>query len=270
MHCRHCGDKPGTLICSGCRKVSYCSSECQLVSWKHGHKELCHGRNSTKPLTPIPPLNPPPVRMSPAEERAARAKKSWGLASQCMFTLDSRYVKPGQPGVYFALPDPPKLELVTENLHLSDRLAPLDFPHANNEILCEITVAIGTKPLRYRAIVPTPPDFHAANERSCDLGPPYRVSEELCNRTALGLQDSFAKQIFALPEMRQCANRVCQNALLGIESTGPRKVVVGSKLVHRTRKVALEDIWTPCCYDETCVATIRTMLTNAMLKDREK
>ncbi|KAJ7152451.1 hypothetical protein C8R46DRAFT_1302834 [Mycena filopes] len=109
MHCRHCGENLGTLVCTGCRNVSYCSNECQVVSWKQGHKELCRGRTTTRHLTPIPPLNPPPVRMSPAEERAARKKKSWGLASQCAMTLHSRYVDSYD---YYALPNPPVLWVV--------------------------------------------------------------------------------------------------------------------------------------------------------------
>jgi hypothetical protein len=83
--------------------------------------------------------------------------------------------------------------------------------------------------VRYTAVVPTPPDFLAANERSCDIGPPYRASEELCNRTAGGLQNSFAKQIFALPEMTKCANPKCFfTMLLGDQRFGPRMAVVGS------------------------------------------
>jgi hypothetical protein len=70
----------------------------------------------------------------------------------------------------------------------------------------ELTILTTPKPVRYRASVTALPDFHAANERSCDIGPPYRVSEELSNRTAVGLQHSFAKQVFAMPEMWKCSN----------------------------------------------------------------
>ncbi|KAJ7159591.1 hypothetical protein C8R46DRAFT_1108659, partial [Mycena filopes] len=264
--CRHCGENPGSLICTGCRDVSYCSNECQLASWKQGHKELCRGRTNTRHLTPIPPLNPPPARMSPPEERAARTDTPWGLETNCTMALDSRYLDSYD---YYAFPSPPVLEVVAEDFHRSEKIACIDFPHATNEILCEITVITGgPPPTRYRAVVRTPPDFHAANERSCDIGPPYRVSEELCNRTAVGIQQSFAKQIFALPDMRRCTNRACQTALSGIESTGPRTVVIASrKLVHRNRKTALGDIWAPTCRDETCIATIRTALINSFLKN---
>ncbi|KAJ6556055.1 hypothetical protein B0H19DRAFT_138960 [Mycena capillaripes] len=270
MLCRHCGVKDGTLVCTGCRDTAYCSSACQLVAWKQGHKELCRGKISTKPLTPIPPLNPPFVRMSPAEEREARAKESWGLACQCVYILDHRYAGSNHPHLYYAIPNPSALELVTENLHISDKCAPLDFPHADTEILYEITILSGRKAMRYRAVVPTPPDFFAANERSCDIGPPYRVSEELCNRTAGGIQHSFAKQIFGMPEMWKCANITCIPTLFLKEPNAPRKAVVGSKLVFRTRKAALEDIWAPCCHDEECVTIVQTMLTNAMEKARNK
>jgi hypothetical protein len=42
------------------------------------------------------------------------------------------------------------------------------------------------------------------------------------------------------------------------------------KLVFRTRKPALEDIWAPCCYDEECITIVRTMLTKAMIKAMER
>ncbi|KAJ7474081.1 hypothetical protein FB451DRAFT_1367090 [Mycena latifolia] len=241
------------------------------MAWKQGHKELCQGRTTNKPFAPIAPLNPPLTRMSPAEERAARRKKPWGLACQCIMTIDSRYLASGDPEIYFAIEDPPALELVTENLHLSDKCAPLDFPHADTEILCEFSIlAGGARAVRYKAVVPTPPDFLAANERACDIGPPYKPSEELCNRTAMGLQNSFARQIFALPEMRKCANVRClATTVLGIESYFPRMVVIGSKLVFRTRKPVLEDIWAPCCFDEGCADTLRTRISNAMMKDRK-
>jgi hypothetical protein len=93
----------------------------------------------------------------------------------------------------------------------------------------EFTILNGLNPVRYKVVVPTPPDFLAANERSCDIGPPYKVSDELCNRTALGLQHSFAKQLFAVPEMWKCINKTClATVVLGIESHGPRQAVVGS------------------------------------------
>ncbi|KAJ7139105.1 hypothetical protein C8R44DRAFT_727211 [Mycena epipterygia] len=164
--------------------------------------------------------------MSLEEERVARTKEPWGLASNCMMTLDNRYLQSGAPEIYYAIPNPPALELVTDNFHISDKLAPLDFPHAVNEILYEITI-LSRPHVWYRAIVPTPPDFLAANERSCDIGPLYKASEELCNRTALGLQQSFAKQVFAKPETWICVNPRClSTALLG--SFGPRIAVVGS------------------------------------------
>jgi hypothetical protein len=40
--CHHCGkvtDSPKR--CSACKVVFYCSSECQLESWKHGHQKEC-------------------------------------------------------------------------------------------------------------------------------------------------------------------------------------------------------------------------------------
>ncbi|KAJ7669077.1 hypothetical protein B0H17DRAFT_208951 [Mycena rosella] len=88
MLCRHCGDKPGSLVCTGCREVAYCSAECQRVSWRQGHKELCQGRTSNKSLMPIAPVDPPFVHMSPAGERAARAKTPWGLSCKCIMTID--------------------------------------------------------------------------------------------------------------------------------------------------------------------------------------
>ncbi|KAF8211710.1 hypothetical protein K438DRAFT_56303 [Mycena galopus ATCC 62051] len=60
------------LMYTGCRNSAYCSSECRLVSWQEGHKELCRGMTSNKPLKPIPPLNLPVPRMSLEKERAAR------------------------------------------------------------------------------------------------------------------------------------------------------------------------------------------------------
>ncbi|KAJ7608666.1 hypothetical protein FB45DRAFT_945656 [Roridomyces roridus] len=269
--CRHCGQKQGTLQCTGCRKVGYCSNDCQLVSWKQGHKELCRGKETNKPLTPISPLDPPFSRMTLAEERLVRQRNPWELASACVMTLDKEYLESGDPEIYFAIPDAPIVELIPEGeLHISDQCAPLDLPHSTNEILCEFTLLNPIGPIRYRIIVPTPPDFLAANERACDLGPPYRASEELCNRTATGLQQSFARQIFAHPGMWACANLQCADYKNGTarQKFGPRKALVGSKLVHRTRKPALEDIWAPCCDSQKCVDTVRDMLMNAMMKTK--
>jgi len=36
------------LFCTICRKVCYCSRECQKEDWKHGHREKCEPRNETK------------------------------------------------------------------------------------------------------------------------------------------------------------------------------------------------------------------------------
>ncbi|KAJ7608675.1 hypothetical protein FB45DRAFT_945670 [Roridomyces roridus] len=263
--CRHCGQKQGTLQCTGCRKVGYCSNDCQLVSWKQGHKELCRGKETNKPLTPIAPLDTPLFSDDPRG-------RTTGSATQSLGTRFGVYLESGDPEIYFAIPDAPIVELIPEGeLHISDQCAPLDFPHSTlNEILCEFTLLNPIGPIRYRIIVPTPPDFLAANERSCDLGPPYRASEELCNRTATGLQQSFARQIFAHPGMWACGNLACPDYKNGTarQKFGPRKALVGSKLVHRTRKPALEDIWAPCCDSQKCVDTVRDMLMNAMMKTK--
>jgi MYND finger len=29
------------MVCSGCRRVFYCSKVCQLMDWKAGHKKAC-------------------------------------------------------------------------------------------------------------------------------------------------------------------------------------------------------------------------------------
>lgn len=40
--CYHCRQSPAVLkTCTGCRKVKYCGRECQLASWKAGHKQEC-------------------------------------------------------------------------------------------------------------------------------------------------------------------------------------------------------------------------------------
>jgi hypothetical protein len=153
----------------------------------------------------------------------------------------------------------------------------------------EVTIPIRGNGVGYRAVIPAPPDFHAANERPCDIGAPYRPSEELCNRTAFGVQYSFSKQLFAVPEMQRCSNPTCIGTLFlsEMESDGPRQAVVGSyaftfssslkrmklteyctprKLVFRTRRPALLEIWAPCCYDDVCVSTIRRALTNSIVK----
>lgn len=40
--CGSCGlPKPDMKKCSRCKKVVYCSKECQLKDWKAGHKHVC-------------------------------------------------------------------------------------------------------------------------------------------------------------------------------------------------------------------------------------
>ncbi|KAI0321948.1 hypothetical protein OF83DRAFT_1096596 [Amylostereum chailletii] len=41
--CGRCGGggKPTLLVCSKCKRARYCSSECQRVDWKEGHKNAC-------------------------------------------------------------------------------------------------------------------------------------------------------------------------------------------------------------------------------------
>jgi hypothetical protein len=36
----HC-ELPGTMICSRCKGVRYCSSMCQASHWRSGHKAVC-------------------------------------------------------------------------------------------------------------------------------------------------------------------------------------------------------------------------------------
>ena len=49
--CNKCGN-PGTLRCSKCKKVYYCSKECQKSDWKT-HKLSCStSQNDDKPTPP--------------------------------------------------------------------------------------------------------------------------------------------------------------------------------------------------------------------------
>ncbi|KAJ7305428.1 hypothetical protein DFH08DRAFT_1089084 [Mycena albidolilacea] len=160
--------------------------------------------------------------------------------------------------------------------------------NASNQFSFIIIAVSRGNGIGYQAVIPAPPEFHAANERSCDIGVPYRPSEELCNRTALGVQYSFSKQLFAVPEMQRCSNPTCIGTLFlsEMESDGPRQAVVGSytftfssslkrmklteyctprKLVFRTRRPALLEIWAPCCYDDVRVSTIRRAFTNSIV-----
>mmetsp|Transcript_27761 Transcript_27761/g.64716 ORF Transcript_27761/g.64716 Transcript_27761/m.64716 type:complete len:107 (+) Transcript_27761:260-580(+) len=43
LECHECGttEHNGLKMCSGCKKASYCSTECQRKAWKSGHKETC-------------------------------------------------------------------------------------------------------------------------------------------------------------------------------------------------------------------------------------
>lgn len=38
--CAHCGERKGTQLCGGCKKVSYCGKECQRAQWS-SHKLEC-------------------------------------------------------------------------------------------------------------------------------------------------------------------------------------------------------------------------------------
>jgi len=50
-HCNSCGkdasDEAKLSLCSQCRKVHYCSTECSRIGWKSGHKKECKSNNST-------------------------------------------------------------------------------------------------------------------------------------------------------------------------------------------------------------------------------
>ena len=40
--CSHCGKHKDELrMCASCRSARYCSRECQVAAWKHGHKQEC-------------------------------------------------------------------------------------------------------------------------------------------------------------------------------------------------------------------------------------
>jgi len=39
--CANCGNPNNIKRCSGCRKISYCSPECQKIHWKKVHKAEC-------------------------------------------------------------------------------------------------------------------------------------------------------------------------------------------------------------------------------------
>ncbi|KAJ7761870.1 hypothetical protein DFH07DRAFT_939551, partial [Mycena maculata] len=162
-------------------------------------------------------------------------------------TLENGSIQSGDPEIYFAIPNPPALELVQENLHISDKMPAIDFPHASGttEILCEISMVSSRALQGHR----TPPDFLAANERACDISPPYTPSEELCNRTAVGLQHS-SSQFGATQGKRATSPQV------KVASMGPRVAVAGPKLVFRLVGRPWK-IWAPYCFDEKCILTYR-------------
>src|SRR4051812_19945675 len=36
----------GSLVCSGCKEVAYCSKEHQVIAWRNGHKAQCKTRSA--------------------------------------------------------------------------------------------------------------------------------------------------------------------------------------------------------------------------------
>lgn len=48
--CYACGTGEGTLrLCSHCKSVKYCSEFCQMMHWKHGHKDWCGESTGLRP-----------------------------------------------------------------------------------------------------------------------------------------------------------------------------------------------------------------------------
>ncbi|KAJ7632152.1 hypothetical protein FB45DRAFT_1026342 [Roridomyces roridus] len=217
----------------------------QLASWQQCHKQLCR-KTTNQILKPMPPLDPPVVRECSEAET---------LTSQGVAVTDFRSFPYSQ--LYYAVSNPPVLERESGEKGFT---RPNLFTHSKKEILCEFMFMVMGGPI-YRAVVPTPADFLAANERACDLGPPYQVSAELCTRTVEGLQSSFVKQLLKDPLMRRCAKPGCLS-----QSDAPRRVVIGSSFAQRTPRTSLQVMWAPCCYNDRCLETLKDTMDLVLMK----
>lgn len=49
--CRACGN-PANSECTGCRKATYCSTECQEMDWNRGHRDVCRTLGNQRSSTP--------------------------------------------------------------------------------------------------------------------------------------------------------------------------------------------------------------------------
>jgi len=56
--CEECGKTEGKLrLCTRCRQVRYCSTECQRKAWVGGHKDQCGSSNSSQSAAAAKPLS---------------------------------------------------------------------------------------------------------------------------------------------------------------------------------------------------------------------
>jgi hypothetical protein len=62
--CARCGAQDRPLSqCTKCRQVKYCSKDCQVLDWKHGHKQAClspDDRSTTETTTTTHPAGTAP------------------------------------------------------------------------------------------------------------------------------------------------------------------------------------------------------------------
>ena len=77
--CARKGQRNVMQVCSGCRRVAYCGTECQAADWKD-HEELCRS-SDTAHAKSSPPPPPPPETSSSSSLSSASSSAVTGAAT---------------------------------------------------------------------------------------------------------------------------------------------------------------------------------------------
>ena len=87
--CARCGAQDRPLSqCAKCHQRQYCSRDCQVFDWKHGHKQACLSPDDRRPTTAAPAAEVGPTvtaAASPEASEPAKTKKKSMSASDCAF-----------------------------------------------------------------------------------------------------------------------------------------------------------------------------------------
>jgi hypothetical protein len=86
-------------ICGACRNVRYCSRECQVKSWKEGHKEACTKKMPKSKVKLVPNTTQDGERADIREMIRAMHKKNVGNKMHCTICGDTENLRRLKLGV---------------------------------------------------------------------------------------------------------------------------------------------------------------------------